>query len=340
MQKASTDSDAAPQARRHLNWRRLSTNESVLVVVIILLGALITLLNPNFLSIFNLLNVLDAVSIVGIAAIGATFVLIGGELDLSVGSVLGLSAICAAWAMRAGIPWPLAIVIGICVGALCGLANGLLVTRFNLSSFIVTLGMLSIFRGIGLLITGGLPISTPSSISFIGQEKLGPVPVNVVLLLALVAIFQLVLAITVFGRRVQAVGDSKVASFLAGLPVADESADFHAGRVLRCKRRHGAHVGARRCRSECRFGAGIRYHRRSCHRWNQPERRARLGHRLFAWRMPARHHPQCVRPSPPIAFFPDHEYRDCHHTRGHARPGSFAAAGAVDSNNIPQSRTE
>ena len=219
MQKASTDSDAALHTRRHLNWRRLSTNESVLVVVIILLGALITLLNPNFLSIFNLLNVLDAVSIVGIAAIGATFVLIGGELDLSVGSVLGLSAICAAWAMRAGIPWPLAIVIGICVGALCGLANGLLVTRFNLSSFIVTLGMLSIFRGIGLLITGGLPISTPSSISFIGQEKLGPVPVNVVLLLALVAIFQLVLAITVFGRRVQAVGDSKVASFLAGLPV-------------------------------------------------------------------------------------------------------------------------
>lgn len=220
MEKAKVNSNELSRTLRKFNWRKLNTNESVLIIVIIIVGALITFLNRNFLSVFNLLNILDAVSIVGIASIGATFVLIGGELDLSVGSMLGLSAICASWAMQAGIPWPVAIIIGLGVGALGGLANGLVVTRFNISSFIVTLGMLSIARGIGLLITGGMPISTPSSISFIGQGRLGPLPINVLLLIILAVLFQFVLTMSVIGRRVQAVGDSRVASFLSGIPVA------------------------------------------------------------------------------------------------------------------------
>lgn len=211
---------AAKQPTLSSRLRVFSTNEMVLVLVIIVLGAVITLFNPNFLTTFNLLNVLDAVTIVAIAAIGATFVLIAGEIDLSVGSVLGFSAIAAAWLIQTGVPEIAALPLGIVVGALVGLGNGLLVTQLGINSFIVTLGTLSLVRGLGLLITGGLPVSTPSSISFIGQGHIGQVPVNVILLLVLVILLQLLLTRATFGRRVLAVGDNKAAAFLSGIPVS------------------------------------------------------------------------------------------------------------------------
>ncbi|WP_341720627.1 ABC transporter permease [Micromonospora sp. FIMYZ51] len=194
--------------------------ETGLLGVIIVLALLVSLANENFLRKDNLYNVLQTVVVVGIIAVGQTFVLISKEIDLSVGSVLALSAVSAGTAYGNGVnPW-LAMVIGIGVGALCGFAVGSVVVLGRVSSFIVTLGMLSIARGLTQLLTGGLPQSMPSELSFIGQGRVfGGIPVSVIIFMVLVVLGQLLLTRTVFGLRVTAIGDNDAAARTGGIPV-------------------------------------------------------------------------------------------------------------------------
>ncbi len=202
-------------------WRRLASqygSELALAVIIIVVGAVITIGNPVFLTPSNLVNVLLAVSVTGIAAIGATLVIVSGHLDLSVGSNLGYSGLVGALVMQFGIP-ALGIPAGILVGALVGLANGLLVTYGRVNSFITTLGMLSVVRGLALITTGGSPVDVPASLQVIGQGSVVGIPVPVLILLILVIVAQLFLSRTVLGRRITAVGDNDRAAFLAGVPV-------------------------------------------------------------------------------------------------------------------------
>ncbi|MGC4152074.1 MAG: ABC transporter permease [Propionicimonas sp.] len=198
----------------------LRRQETGLFGVIILLGALVTIANPNFFTQANIYNLLQTVVVVGIISIGQTFVLIGKEIDLSVGSVLALSAVSAGAAYGAGVtPW-LAMLIGIGVGSLSGFVVGMVVVIGRVSSFIVTLGMLSIARGLTQLLTGGLPQRMPRELSFIGQGRiLGGVPVSVVLFIVLVILGQLLLTRTVFGLRVTAIGDNDQAAKTGGIPV-------------------------------------------------------------------------------------------------------------------------
>ncbi len=199
----------------------LKRQETGLLGVIIILGFLVYLANENFLTGNNLSNLLQAVVVIGIIAIGQTFVLIAKEIDLSVGSVLALSAVSAGSAYGSGInPW-LSMVIGIGVGALCGLAVGIVVVFGKVSSFIVTLGMLSIARGLTQLITGGLPQSMPDELRFIGQGRVaGGIPISVLIFITLVIVGQLVLTRSVFGLRTTAVGDNIEAARTGGIPVA------------------------------------------------------------------------------------------------------------------------
>jgi ribose/xylose/arabinose/galactoside ABC-type transport system permease subunit len=114
----------------------------------------------------------------------------------------------------------LAIPVGLLTGAAAGLVAGLVVTRVRVNSFIVTLGMLSVARGLALLVTGGLPVDGPPALQALGQGALGPVPVQVIILLVIAVVGQLVLTRTVFGNQVQAVGDNPEAARLSGIPVA------------------------------------------------------------------------------------------------------------------------
>lgn len=195
--------------------------ESGLLGVIIVLGFLVSLANGRFLRTDNLYNLLQTVVVVGIIAVGQTFILIGKEIDLSVGSVLALSAVTAGSVFGSGVnPW-IAMIIGIGVGSLSGLVVGTVVVVGKVSSFIVTLGMLSIARGLTQLITGGLPQTMPSELSFIGQGRiLGGIPVSVVIFVVLVILGQLLLTRTIFGLRVTAIGDNADAARTGGIPVA------------------------------------------------------------------------------------------------------------------------
>ena len=214
--------EQVPPARKSLGdmaLRLLLKPEAGIAIVLVVLAVLITIANPAFATPSNLLNLLRSVAIIGIVAVGMTYVMIVGELDLSVASTLALSAVTGAL-MTEYFIWPVAVFIGLLTGALAGLVNGLLVTRTGVNSFIITLGTLSVFRGLGLFESGGIPVRGLEDITPIGQGSIGPIPVQVLILIAVVVIGQYVLSRTSLGIQIHAVGDNPRAARLAGLPVA------------------------------------------------------------------------------------------------------------------------
>ena len=191
------------------------------VVVLLALGAVMAVLSPYFLSVSNFLNILLATSTIGVLAIAATFVIGSGGLDLSLGSVMGLSGVVGAFvAVNMGAPSALGVVACIVTGALAGYINGQIVTRAFVPAFIVTLGMLGIARGLALVISGGRVIyGLPSGLLFLGQGRPFSIPVPVIIFIATAIIAHCVLAYTRFGRHTLALGDSEDAARAAGIRV-------------------------------------------------------------------------------------------------------------------------
>jgi ribose/xylose/arabinose/galactoside ABC-type transport system permease subunit len=195
-------------------------SELIVLVVIIVLGSLVGLGNPVFFSPQNLLNILQAVAVVGIAAIGATLVVISGNLDLSVGATISLGGLMSAIAMSFwGLPFEIAILVGVATGCLVGVGNGVIITYGRVNSFIVTLGTSSAIAGLALFITNRRPIAMPDSSAWLGQGSIGRIQVSVVMLLVLALAAQWFLSRTVRGQRITAIGDNQRAAFLSGIPV-------------------------------------------------------------------------------------------------------------------------
>ena len=195
--------------------RQLGTFAGLLVLCLILWAA-----TPHFLTVSNLLNVLEQTAINAVVAVGMTFVIISGGIDLSVGSVLALAGIALGRALEAGLPAPVAIAVALGVGLACGLANGLFVTFGRLPPFIATLGMMSIARGAALMVAEGRPISGFSEdfrTLATGRVFMAPAPVLITGLIYGVAYF--VLARTVFGRATYAIGGNEEAARLSGVQV-------------------------------------------------------------------------------------------------------------------------
>lgn len=194
--------------------------EVALVVVILVVAALVSLQAPSFLSPANLINLLLAMVTIGIVALGQGFVIMAGELDLSVAATIAFSAACAASLMRDGVPVWFAVVAAIAIGSFIGVVNAVIVVATGVNSFIVTLGTLSVVQGLTLMVTGGLPIGTPLELSEIGADtRIAGIPFPVIVFVVLAILAQLVLVFTVLGRRVLAVGDNAEAARLAGIPV-------------------------------------------------------------------------------------------------------------------------
>lgn len=190
---------------------------------LILLCVVMTILSPYFLTFANVFNVGTQIAVVAILALGQTFVIVSGGIDLSVGSVLGLSGIVFGWATAvANQPLPVALALGLGAGALAGLTNGLLITLGNLPPFIATLAMLSAARGLALVISGGRPLTPiPGVIQTLGSGDLfGFVPLPVVLMLVMWALTIGILRSTYPGRCMYAIGGNEEASRLSGINVS------------------------------------------------------------------------------------------------------------------------
>ncbi len=190
----------------------------VLLGAIIAVFALFTSLNKNFMSWTNVVNILVAASLIGMVAIGHTYLIIAGQNDLSPGSLAALSGVIVALLLGWGLPIPVAIILTMAVGAVVGLFNAFMVNKIKLEAFIATLVTQSIVRGFAYIACGGKPIAI-SNMTFIkmGNARFLDIPVAVWLMVVSILIFGFILAKTKFGRSVYAIGGSSEAARLAGL---------------------------------------------------------------------------------------------------------------------------
>ncbi|WP_315973250.1 MULTISPECIES: ABC transporter permease subunit [unclassified Bartonella] len=187
-----------------------------LIVVCILMG----IASDSFFQFSNIMSVLRQVAVVAILAVGMTFVILTGGIDLSVGAVMALAGTITAGLMISGIAPPIALMGGVGVGLAFGLINGVLIAWGKMPAIIVTLATMGIARGLGLMYSGGYPISgLPSWMSWFGTAWLGPVPVPVIIMFVVYFIAWVILERTGFGRHVYAIGGNEQATRLSGVRV-------------------------------------------------------------------------------------------------------------------------
>ncbi|MFH9133461.1 substrate-binding domain-containing protein [Streptomyces sp. NPDC017524] len=208
--------------------RRVLLDNGALSALVVLVVAM-SLLSGDFLTTQNLLNVGVQAAVTAILAFGVTFVIVSAGIDLSVGSVAALSATVLAWsATSAGVPVVLAVVLAIVTGIACGFVNGALVSYGKLPPFIATLAMLSIARGLSLVISQGSPIAFPDSVSVLGDTLGGWLPVPVLVMIAMGLVTALILGRTFIGRSMYAIGGNEEAARLSGLRVKRQKIVIYA----------------------------------------------------------------------------------------------------------------
>lgn len=199
----------------------LNKKEIGIIIPTVILIVVIQVVNPAFLSGANISNVLRATGFTLITALGMTFVLIAGGLDLSVGSVLALGGVAAGLFIVNGVPIGLAIVGALLAGAAIGFINGIIIVKFKIPPLIMTLGMYYMARGIVYILTEGVPVyPLPTEFQQIEQSKLLAVPSIVIISLVLAILSYFVLSKTIFGRKVYAIGGNKEAAHLSGINIS------------------------------------------------------------------------------------------------------------------------
>jgi ribose transport system permease protein len=192
-----------------------------MVVAVIVTALIFTSLDPRFLSVRNIANISSQISFLAVLAVSMTYVIICGEIDLSIGSMVGLSGVVFGLLARSGLDMPVAIILTTIAGVAMGALNGILSVLLRVPSIIITLGMLNAYRGAGYYLSDGYPISgfAKGSVFFdIGQERLwGVVPYNAIILVIFAIASAFVLRRTVFGHRLYAMGSNLRAAKLAGI---------------------------------------------------------------------------------------------------------------------------
>ena len=191
-----------------------------IVIALIILCTVFTIANSRFLSLANFMNIFQQVAVVAIAAFGMTWVILLGEIDLSVGSIIAVAGMVGAQSLALGTGFPAALLITIIAGAILGAVNGLLTARLLLPSFIVTVATMSIYRGLVSLPTGGAPlmISAPNWQAIGASHFLG-VPLIIWILLVLFLANHIALSMTVFGRETYLTGGNREAALYSGIRV-------------------------------------------------------------------------------------------------------------------------
>ena len=190
------------------------------LIGLVVLCAVLWALTPHFLTVSNLLNIVQQTSINAIVAVGLSYVIISGGIDLSVGSIVALSGVVLGMLLQAGQPPIVALPGALLVGVGCGLLNGALVSFGGLPPFIVTLGMMSVARGAALVVTEGRPVSGfDEGFRWLATGSAGFIPAPVIVMLLVYAVAHLVLTRTTFGRYVYAIGGNEEATRLSGVAV-------------------------------------------------------------------------------------------------------------------------
>ncbi len=217
---------AIDSTRKSSSWGIISAkikqsfSSSLVIASLIVLVIIFTIANPNFFTVNNWFNILQAVSVVGLLTIGQVFVIVTAGIDISQGSIVGLVGVVSALLMGQHMPMWLAIVVGILVGIAVGFVNGLLVAVAGIQPFITTLGTMSLASGFALIITNGQPIYTiPNSLSNFGSYGVFIFPYVTITMIVLAVIAHFLLSKTTFGRYTYAIGSNMLSAKLSGLAV-------------------------------------------------------------------------------------------------------------------------
>lgn len=205
----------------------VNNREMGVFIALVCLCVFMAFASPFFLTVTNIFNVLRNITTIGIMAIGMTIIIVTGGIDLSVGSLLAVSAMVMARLLFHGLPTPFAVLAGFATGMGLGFVNGFLITKVRLAPFIATLGMLSIGRGLTVLFATGILGAVASNITItdpfvlsVGGGRLGPVPIPVIIMTGLFIISGWFLNRTVLGRQIYAVGSNEEAARLSGVSVS------------------------------------------------------------------------------------------------------------------------
>ena len=200
--------------------KRFSKSKSMsLVIVIVALVIFFYVMNPNYLGRNNVRGIMTAMSLTGIVGIGTAMLLMGGGINLAAGAEGCLGAIIIALLMRAGLPWPLAMLLGLMYGMCTGLINSFFINKLNFFGFIATLGMASVYTGIALLLTMSvpIPISNQSFWRLAEYDVFGFFPMSFAIMICIMVLYGFILNKTRFGRSVLMCGGNRSAARLAGL---------------------------------------------------------------------------------------------------------------------------
>ena len=214
------DLSPRPSPLRRILQAFVDIRELTLIVLIAAIVIVMANINPYFFSVANFRAMAVGMAPTAVIVIGMAILLASGGFDLSVGSVMALSSTVVAMLLLTGLPIPVAVVCGLILGIIAGVANGVLVTGLGINPLIATLGTMSIARGIALVLTEGFSVSSlPSGFAWIGKADIGGFPVIVLFTLALVLVFDLAVRHTRFFRQVYFIGANEKAALLSGIHV-------------------------------------------------------------------------------------------------------------------------
>lgn len=204
--------------------KRIHIDIQALVLLGIMIGIMIisSILSPKFLTFTNIQNIMQTVSLVMLVGSAAVMLMIAGNFDLSIGSVLAFSAIMFAYICKHGIPTYVAMGLAILIGAFFGLINGLLVNKLKIGSIIATLATLNIAKGLAWIVArydGGARIASglPANFQTLGRTMIGPVPLFLIVVVIIVAIFYFIYSKTLLSKYAFAIGGNETAARLSGV---------------------------------------------------------------------------------------------------------------------------
>jgi ribose transport system permease protein len=229
MSKVITESiikDDAPGIRKISTKRGVPVDNLIRYIAIVVLFVIFSITANNFFTVRSVLSLALQTSAITIMGIGVTFAIITAGIDLSIGSVIALSGTIAVMAANAGVPIWLSMIFGLLVGVVCGLLNGLMITKIKLPPFIATLGMMMVARGVALTITNAMAFPAPEAFNQLGNGAIfgtGPefpgISYPVLVMIAVAIIFAFYLSKTRMGRHTYAVGSNEEAARRAGINV-------------------------------------------------------------------------------------------------------------------------
>ena len=218
---AAVEQETAKRTFKNTLVDLLKIREMAMILLILISCAIMSIASPYFLSLANFIAIARGFAMEGLVVVGMAMLLISGNFDLSVGSVMALAGICSAWLMVGLHLHPVAAVAGgVIVGGLAGLINGIVVTRIKVNPLIATLGMMAIARSFALGLTSGRPvIGVPMSFAWVGQGSIAGIPVPVWIMILIVLIADILLRRGRALRQLYYVGGSEKAAKLSGINV-------------------------------------------------------------------------------------------------------------------------